>query len=115
LTKVWGLPGLCLSIILGRAAQSIAYPVLAHKHLGKNRTYAPRDGIRLGLVGLVMLGGAAFMGQRLTAPGWLAFAAGVAGSIAVVGALALFAGPSAPARRAVIRRFAALRPGRRAP
>jgi O-antigen/teichoic acid export membrane protein len=115
LTKVWGLPGLCLSIILGRAAQSIAYPVLAHKHLGKNRTYAPRDGIRLGLVGLAMLGGAAFMGQRLTAPGWLAFAAGVAGSIAVVGALALFAGPSTPARRAVIRRFAALRPGRGAP
>src|SRR6185436_5482524 len=93
LTKLWGLPGLCLSIVLGRAAQSIAYPVLAHKHLGKNKTYAGRDGIRLGVVGLAMLAGGAFVGQRLAARGWLTFAAGIALSVAVVGAFALFAGP----------------------
>jgi O-antigen/teichoic acid export membrane protein len=113
LTHLWGLPGLCLSIITGRAVQSVAYPVLAHKHLGRARTMSLLEGLRLGVVGVALLTGAVMLGQRIAAPGWLPFAAGVVVTAAVVGAVALFAGPSAGARRAVLRRLAALRrPGR---
>jgi O-antigen/teichoic acid export membrane protein len=112
LTQLWGLPGLCLSIILGRATQSIAYPVLARRHLGKTHSSAPHEAIRLALVGSAILVSAVLIGQQLRMTGWIGFATGVVASVIAVGAVALYAGPSSAARRAVIRRVAALRPGR---
>jgi len=109
LTHLWGLPGLCISIITGRAVQSIAYPVLAHKHLGRARTMRLVDGIRLGIVGVGLLTGAVLLGQGIAAPTWLHFFAGVVATAVVIGAVALFAGPSTTARRAVLRRLASLR------
>jgi hypothetical protein len=86
--------------------------VLARRHLGKTHSSAPHEAIRLALVGSAILVSAVLIGQQLRMTGWIGFATGVVASVIAVGAVALYAGPSSAARRAVIRRVAALRPGR---
>jgi hypothetical protein len=113
LTRAWGLPGLCVSIIAGRAVQSVAYPLLAHKHLGRAPLLDHLAGLRFVIVGAALLGGSLVLGQRILAPTWIVFGGGVMASGAAIGALALLVGPSAARRRAVVGRIASLLPGRR--
>lgn len=71
LTRAYGIAGLCTGLLVGRLVQSVAYPVLARRHLQA----AVGEGILRRLVAMVALFAlAATLGSRLAVDGWLAWA-----------------------------------------
>jgi O-antigen/teichoic acid export membrane protein len=117
LTRAYGILGLSLGMLLGRAIQSIAYPVIVRSCLGHpKRTMAMRvAAIRLGLITALLFGGANFLSRRFHAPSWPVWLLGVASSLVVFAALALALGPTTEARRILIRRLRAMAHGVRHP
>jgi O-antigen/teichoic acid export membrane protein len=112
LTWAYGTVGLCAGILGGRLVQSVAYPIIVARALG--RRAAPGVPLRPLAVTAVLFAGAFLLGERVTPPGWIAWILGVAASALVVSALAFTLGLSAPARRSVWQRLRALvRGGRR--
>jgi len=107
LTRAYGLVGLCVSVLLGRAVQSVAYPLLARATLGAAPTRAAGAG-RLTLVSALVFAAAAMVGPRIAVPGWGTWAAGVAVTAPGLAGLCLAAGPSPEARRALVRRWRGL-------
>jgi hypothetical protein len=99
--------GLCVSVLLGRAVQSVAYPLLARATLGAAPTRAAGAG-RLTLVSALVFAAAAMVGPRIAVPGWGTWAAGVAVTAPGLAGLCLAAGPSPEARRALVRRWRGL-------
>ena len=114
LTRTLGIPGLCLGLLAGRAVQSIAYPLLVRGFLdtGDTRGGAPRaaGAVRLVVITALLFAAALAVGQRVLAPNWAAWAAGVALTAACCFGVALWSGPSAETRRAVLARLRALWP-----
>jgi O-antigen/teichoic acid export membrane protein len=107
LTRAYGLLGLCLGIIAGRATQSLAYPALVRSCLrGKGRRGGGRfEAVRLALATSVMFALGAALGQRLAVSSWATWTAGAAASVPVATLLAVALGPSATARRALLTRL----------
>ncbi|HXF83161.1 MAG TPA: hypothetical protein VNN19_10460 [bacterium] len=110
LARTLGIVGLCLGILIGRTAQSIAYPLIAARCLRRPRgTALPWRRLARPLVATaVLFAGAAAVGAQVTAPGWVAWGAGVAVTLAATPLLALTTGLPAPTRHAVAGRVRAI-------
>ena len=104
LTPVLGIVGLCIGILAGRLPQTIIYPMLAAKCLERRGTMPYGLVARRAAVTLATFAGAAWLGERVIARGWIewAFACGI--TVAAAMGVALVAGLSADERRTVIAR-----------
>lgn len=116
LTRAWGMPGLCLGLLLGRLVQSAGYPIMARACLGSGRSVVSGRWTvpRVLLVSIVMLGAAAWGGAHLLAHSWPAFAAAVALTVPLVLVAAFGVGLPRGLRRAVIGRLRSIPRRRRA-
>ena len=108
LTRWWGLPGLCLGILVGRAVQTVVYPRLVRASLHGVEPESPWTTARPLAAMIVVFAAAVALGSHLLAPGWVAWAAGVALSLGLTAAIAFVTGLAPEARRAVIARARAI-------
>ncbi len=113
LTPALGMVGLSLGIMAGRLTQTIGYPMLVNTCLGRPRTLAWRPLVRPLLVSALLLGGAAYLGQRVLVGHWIEWALAVGGTFAVTLGAALVLGLPAEPRRALVRRLTSLQRGAR--
>jgi O-antigen/teichoic acid export membrane protein len=104
LTHEFGVIGLCLGILIGRALQSIAYPLIVASCLRTPAGAPLRALVRPVVVTAAILAAAAELGERVTAGGWVVWGLGVAASLVAAPALALFAGLQSQKRVAVLNR-----------
>jgi len=108
LTYWWGLPGLCLGILAGRAVQTLLYPRLVRDSLQGVEPEPLRSTARPLAAMALVFAAATALGSRIVAPGWVAWAGGVVLSLALAAAIAFVAGLAPDARRAVIARARAI-------
>jgi hypothetical protein len=108
LTRAFGLPGLCVGVLLGRSIQTVAYPLLARASIEGAAAAAPAGAGRLAGVTALVFALAALLGPEVSAPHWAVWAAGVIVTVPVLGAACLVAGPSPENRRLLVRRLRAL-------
>jgi O-antigen/teichoic acid export membrane protein len=108
LTRLYGLPGLCAGMLIGRAVQSIGYPVLARTRLGLAARIRPLVTLRYAAATLLLYAAALLVRARVGEPGWTMWLAGVLASVPVVTAAALLLGPDATARRRLLNRLSSL-------
>ena len=100
----FGTVGLCLGILAGRLAQSIAYPHLVHTYLGAGSWSARRALARPFVTMILIFATCAVLGDRIVTRHWLVWVGGVAAtSLALLG-MALVTGLPAEARTTVLRR-----------
>jgi len=100
----FGTVGLCLGILAGRLAQSIAYPHLVHTYLGAGSWSARRALARPFVAMILIFATCAVLGDRIVTRHWLVWVGGVAAtSLALLG-MALVTGLPAEARTTVLRR-----------
>ena len=107
LTRMLGITGLCLGILVGRLVQSVAYPVLAARSFGRPgwaSAAALLQWVRPALAMAALFGLATFVGEREMAPNWVLWGLGVAVTTALGAALAYAIGLPARARLAAARR-----------
>jgi O-antigen/teichoic acid export membrane protein len=106
LTHAFGIIGLCIGLLAGRAIQSVSYPLIVRsclekpKHTGAERWAA----VRMALTTAVLFAAATIAGRALVAPSWVVWAGAVVLSVALVAALTLFVGPTSADRRIIIAR-----------
>ena len=99
-----GMAGVCLGLVVGRAVQSIAYPVLVAASLGGRKRVAWAPLVRPTLASVLVLGPSAAWGARLLAPGWIACAAAATASFSLLLPLALCIGlPDTERQRLIMR------------
>ena len=108
LTRPYGIVGLCIAIILGRAVQTIAYPLLVARCLERARAIPIGRIARPVAVTALLFLAATHFGERILARNWMVWAGGVVLSFGVTLALALVAGLPATLRRAVLTRGTAV-------
>jgi O-antigen/teichoic acid export membrane protein len=116
LTYHAGMVGLCLGVLLGRATQSICYPVLVQRSLNNAPELSPGWLVRPLFTMLLLFGLSAWLGQLVLLQHWLVWLAAVLPTAALVFGITLRWGLSAEARAAlqargaeVIRQFAGSR------
>jgi O-antigen/teichoic acid export membrane protein len=118
LTRLFGLPGLCVGFIAGRGVQSIVCPVLARRSLAREQDgSAVQAGrvlrvIRPVVVTLLLFAGATALSAPLAVSSWAAWLTCVFATGVLVSGLAIVAGTDAVARQRLLLRLGALRPGR---
>ena len=115
LSRPFGVTGVCIGMLLGRAVQSLGYPALVRRHLGVPARTPPGAGAALRLAAW---SGAAFAvasaaGRHVTVSGWAAWAVLVALTFAAATLLALATGPTAEVRRGLLARLRAMAAGLR--
>ncbi|HLZ45770.1 MAG TPA: oligosaccharide flippase family protein [Gemmatimonadales bacterium] len=110
LTRAFGIVGLCIGMLAGRAIQSVAYPIIVHACLEKpGRKRAEQlAAIRMTIATIVLFAGASVAGRLMLAHSWAVWLAGVIVTLAFVAAFTLFVGPTQQDRRAIIRRIRAM-------
>ena len=115
LTHFFGILGLCVGMLIGRAIQSVAYPLIVRGCLKdpKRTTGEVLAAIRLALVTAFLFAGANLLSRNFQAPGWLTWIPAVMLSAAVFGFVALILGPTPEARRTLISRIRAILAGLR--
>jgi O-antigen/teichoic acid export membrane protein len=113
LTNVHGLIGLCAGMLVGRAVQTIGYPMLVRSALGRSTSLSRALGTvtRLMIFSALLLALAASLGDHVATTSWIAWVAGVVASAALFGILALTLGPGADDRRALWSRLRDIRSG----
>jgi O-antigen/teichoic acid export membrane protein len=104
LTPALGMVGVCLGVLAGRLVQSIAYPLLVDRCLHRPARLAVRSIIRPLMVMLLLFGATAVVGDHVLTHHWLAWAAGVVASLALIMVVAFATGLSAEAREAILGR-----------
>jgi O-antigen/teichoic acid export membrane protein len=106
LTHAWGIIGLCIGLLAGRAIQSIAYPLIVRSCLDKPRLDMAQRlaAARMALTTALLFAAATLAGLSLVASSWPVWAAGVALSVVVFAALTLLLGPTPGDRRAIVTR-----------
>ncbi|HEX9579696.1 MAG TPA: hypothetical protein VF970_01190 [Gemmatimonadales bacterium] len=117
LTRAFGVAGLCTALLIGRATQSVAYPLLVRGSLGEARRLpvAGIEMVRLTAVtaGLFIL--ATVLSDHLPIETWAGWMAGVAVTLPACGAVALATGPAAATRASLVRRLTTAARGIRRP
>jgi O-antigen/teichoic acid export membrane protein len=108
LTPRLGIIGICLGMLIGRATQSVAYPVIANRALGGPRYPALVPILRPALATTVLFLAAGFAGERVLARNWFVFAALVLMSFGACFAIALTAGLSPSVQRRTLGRARAI-------
>lgn len=113
LTYAFGIIGLCVGLLLGRAIQSIAYPIIVHSCLERPERPAGARlaALRLAGVAALLFAGASWVGRAVTAGHWLVWVAAVAGTFALAAALAFTLGPTPAGRRLLLARVRAMAAG----
>ena len=100
-----GMVGLCIGILLGRATQSIGYPLLVRSCLGQNPqlslVWLARPLFIMGL----LFAGATYLGQRILVQQWLSWVSAVALTLILAGVMAIRVGLPVDLRSAVVRRM----------
>jgi hypothetical protein len=104
LTPAFGMIGLCVGLILGRATQSIAYPALASAALGGPKRPPVGPLVRPALATVLLFAAACAVSERVLATNWLGFAGLVAVSFTACFAVTLAAGLGPAARGRLIER-----------
>jgi O-antigen/teichoic acid export membrane protein len=104
LTRSFGIIGLCAGILLGRATQSLAYPMIAAACLRRPTGLPWRALVRPGLATAALFAAALALGERVTAQSWMGWGLGVAGSVALTPLVAFALGLSPGARHTVLGR-----------
>ncbi|HVH08861.1 MAG TPA: oligosaccharide flippase family protein [Gemmatimonadales bacterium] len=104
LAPALGMTGVCLGLLAGRAAQSVAYPALVSASLGGRRRLSLQPLVRPLAASVLILGAAGLAGERVLAPGWIAWGALVAASAVLLLPVTLLAGLGAADRRRVLAR-----------
>jgi O-antigen/teichoic acid export membrane protein len=104
LTWGFGMVGLCVGLLAGRLGQSIAYPALAHRCLGRPSTPGFADVVRPLAVMTLLFLACAWVGQRLVVQHWLPWTAGVAVTPPLVLGAAATMGLPADLRRVIVGR-----------
>lgn len=99
-----GIVGLALGFILGRAIQSVSYPLMIGRVLGTPPETQLRAVIRPGLATAVLFASSTAVSSVVSAGSWMMLVVGVAVSAAALTAVAFFAGLSAGPRRLVWQR-----------
>jgi len=107
LTHAFGILGLSLGMLLGRAIQSVSYPLIVRKCFKHpDRTMAGRiEGVRLAAMTAALFIGANIFSRHVHAPSWPVWLLGVVGSLTLFAGLALFVAPTATTRRTILRRI----------
>ncbi|PYO94224.1 MAG: hypothetical protein DMD62_06405 [Gemmatimonadetes bacterium] len=115
LTHALGIAGICLALLIGRAIQSISYPLIVSSCLEKPRlNMAERlAAIRMAITTVVLFAAASIAGRVLIAPHWFMWLGGVLLTVAFVGAFTLFLGPTSADRRIIVGRVRAMVTGLR--
>jgi len=115
LTHALGIAGICLALLIGRAIQSISYPLIVSSCLEKPRlNMAERlAAIRMAITTVVLFAAASIAGRVLIAPHWFRWLGGVLLTVAFVGAFTLFLGPTSADRRIIVGRVRAMVTGLR--
>jgi len=88
----FGMAGVCVGLLVGRAVQSVAYPILVSRSLGESIQLPWESMIRPALASVLVLGVATAMGQRLLVQSWVLCAGLLALSFALCVPIVLFAG-----------------------
>jgi O-antigen/teichoic acid export membrane protein len=106
LTHAFGILGLSLGMLLGRAIQSVSYPLIVRSCLNHpKRTMAARlAALRFAAITVVLFAAANLLGRRITAPSWFVWLPGVVLTLVLFASLAMTLGPSATDRRIILRR-----------
>ena len=115
LTHAFGILGLSVGMLAGRAIQSIAYPFIVRGCLNNpvRDTASRMAALRLAAITAVLFAGASALGRQLQAPSWPVWLGGVMISLALFAALALGLGPNAHSRRAIVVRIRSMVSGLR--
>jgi len=106
LTHAFGITGLCIALLAGRAIQSISYPLIVRSCLDKpKQSLAERlAAIRMTITTALLFAAANFAGRSIVAPSWVVWVAGVALSVLLFGAVTLLLGPTPGDRRVILTR-----------
>ena len=105
LTRVGGMAGLCVGILLGRAVQSIGYPLLVGGCLGRGSALSLTWLARPFLVMAVLFTAAAYAGQRILMDHWGSWVVSVALTLVITAGVALGLGLAPELRSAVTTRI----------
>ena len=100
-----GIPGLCLSLIIGRSIQTIGFPLIVNNSLGLGRSAGWHASLRPLLSTVVLFVGASLVGRQLVGTTWAGWVTGVVGSLPVALAAAIFMGLPRDSRRVVMVRL----------
>lgn len=106
LTHAYGIIGLCIALLAGRAIQSVSYPLIVRSCLDKpTGSVAQRLAAgRMALTTALLFTTATVAGRAIVAPGWPVWAAGVALSVPLCAAVTLLLGPTTGDRRVILTR-----------
>jgi len=115
LTHALGIAGICLALLIGRAIQSISYPMIVHSCLEKPRMQMSERiaAVRMAVTTALLFAAASIVGRLWVAPQWYLWLGGVAGTMLFVSVFTLFVGPTPTDRRAIIARIRAMVTGLR--
>jgi hypothetical protein len=113
-TKAWGIPGLCLGMLAGRAVQSVAYPLVVARNMGHAAGRSTIPGvIRAVLASTALFALATAASGTIVITSWMALTVGTAVTFAASAGVALIVGASPATRATLMRRIRAVRPGDR--
>ncbi len=105
LTPSLGMVGVCLGLISGRLAQSVAYPMLVNTGLRRPSRLALRSVGRPAAVMALLFAGAVALSERVVAATWGSWLAGTALTLVVSLAIAFWGGMPASTRQQVVGRL----------
>jgi O-antigen/teichoic acid export membrane protein len=113
LTRSFGIVGLCIALLVGRAIQSVAYPLIVHNCLERPKRHMAEHlaAARLGLTTALLFAAANFAGRLLLAPNWAVWLGAVLVTLAFVTAFTHFVGPTPTDRRLIVSRVRAMARG----
>lgn len=106
LTQAFGILGVSIALLVGRAVQSVAYPIIVHACLAKPKPVAAERiaAIRMAITTALLFAVASIAGRSLLAAHWGAWLGGVVITMAVVAAVTLLLGPTPTDRRIIVGR-----------
>jgi O-antigen/teichoic acid export membrane protein len=113
LARPFGIAGVCVGLLGGRAVQTIWYPLLAARSVGGARAVPSWTGPwRRSLTTASLLAAATALSPRIPVAGWFAWGVGVTATAIAVASIAFALGPDRHERHVMLSRLRALRRGR---
>jgi O-antigen/teichoic acid export membrane protein len=115
LTRAWGIVGISIALLAGRAIQSVAYPLIVRSCLEKPQHNVAEQlaAVRMGITTALLFVAASMAGRLLLAQRWYVWFGGVVMTLLCVAALTLFLGPTPSDRRVIIGRVRTMAAGLR--
>ena len=107
LTHLLGIVGMCLALLVGRAIQSISYPMIVHSCLAKPKSSRTErlSAVRMAIMTVILLGASSAAGREIVAPSWPVWLVGVSVTLLAISVVTLFVGPTPEDRRVIVGRI----------